>query len=175
MTKGKWGREVDRNLFTTNDADRRKFAAHGCDENSIVGDPMFIDPAKGDFRVKDNSTAIKLGFKNFEMNNFGVQRTELKAIARTPKITVPRFQRDSPASKQPPKKVVPKYWLGAKVQNIKEEEYSAFGIGKGTGGVHLADVPEGSEAAKAGCCNRRRDTRIGQQTGPVSPRGAAFM
>lgn len=91
MTKGKWGRQVDRNLFTTNDADRRKFAAHGCDENSIVGNPMFIDPVKGDFRVKDNSPAIKLGFKNFPMNNFGVQRTELKAITRTPKITIPRF------------------------------------------------------------------------------------
>jgi hypothetical protein len=106
MTKGKWGREVDRNLFTTNDADRRKFTAHGCDENSIVGNPMFIDPAKGDFRVKGNSPAIKLGFKNFQMNNFGVQRTELKAIARTPKITLPGFQQDSSASKQPPKKVV---------------------------------------------------------------------
>ena len=150
MTQGKWGREVDRNLFTTNDADRRKFAAHGCDENSIVGDPMFIDPVKGDFRVKDNSPAIKLGFKNFAMNNFGVQRTELKTIARTPKITLPRFQRDSSASKQPPKKVVPKYWLGAKVQDIKGEEYSAFGLGKGVGGVHLADVPEGSDAASAG-------------------------
>lgn len=106
MTKGKWGREVDRNLFTTNDADRRKFAAHGCDENSIVGDPMFIDPANGDFRVKDNSPAIKLGFKNFPMNNFGVQRTELKAIARTPKITIPRFQQSSKALKQPHKRVV---------------------------------------------------------------------
>ena len=84
------------------------------------------------------------------MNNFGVQRTELKTIARTPKITLPRFQPGSSASKQPPKKVVPKDWLGAKVQDIKGEEYSAFGIGKGAGGVHLADVPEGSEAANAG-------------------------
>jgi len=150
MTKGKWGKEVDRNLFTTNDRDRRKFASHGCDENSIVGNPMFIDPAKGDFRVQENSPAIKLGFKNFSMNNFGVQRTELKAIARTPEITPPRFQPGSPASKQPPKKAVPKFWLGAKVQDIKGEQYSAFGIEKGTGGVHLADVPDGSEAAKAG-------------------------
>ncbi|MDH4238729.1 MAG: peptide-binding protein [Phycisphaerae bacterium] len=106
MTKGKWGKEVDRNLFTTNDADRRKFAAHGCDENSIVGNPMFIDPANGDFRVKENSPAIKLGFKNFPMNNFGVQRTELKALARTPEITIPGFQQESSASKQPPKKAV---------------------------------------------------------------------
>lgn len=106
MTKGKWGKEVDRNLFTTNDADRRKFASHGCDENSIVGNPMFIDPANGDFRVKENSPAIKLGFKNFPMNNFGVQRTELKAIARTPEITIPGFPPDLSASNQPHKKAV---------------------------------------------------------------------
>ncbi len=150
MTKGKWGKEVDRNLFTTNDADRRKFAAHGCDENSIVGNPMFIDPKNGDFRIQENSPAIKLGFKNFPMNNFGVQRAELKAIARTPKITPPKFQSDLPTSKQPHKKVVPKHWLGAKVQDIKGEQYSAFGIDKESGGVHMADVPDGSEAANAG-------------------------
>jgi membrane-associated protease RseP (regulator of RpoE activity) len=111
---------------------------------------MFIDPANGDFRVKENSPAIKLGFKNFPMNNFGVRRAELKAIARTPKITPPSFQQGSPASKQPYKKVVPKFWLGAKAQDIKDEEYSAFGIDKKSGGVHLANVPDGSEAAKAG-------------------------
>ena len=150
MTKGKWGKEVDHNLFTTNDADRRKFAAHGCDENSIIGNPMFIDPTNGDFRVQENSPAIKLGFKNFAMNNFGVQRAELKVIARTPKITPPVFQSGSRTSQQPNKKAVPKFWLGAQVQDIKGEQYSAFGIDKGSGGVHLADVPEGSKAANAG-------------------------
>jgi len=82
----KWGKEVDRNLFTTNDADRAKFAAKGCDANSLVGDPMFVDPAKGDFRVKYGSPAIQLGFRNFPMDRFGVRKPALKAIARTPEI-----------------------------------------------------------------------------------------
>ena len=32
---------------------------------SVVGDPMFIDPENGDYRVKDGSPAFKIGFKNW--------------------------------------------------------------------------------------------------------------
>ena len=63
MPKGKWGKEVDRNFFTTGDGDRTRFAGNGCDANSLVGDPQFIDPAKGDYRVKEGSPALALGFK----------------------------------------------------------------------------------------------------------------
>ena len=45
MPKGKWGKMIDYNLFATSDADRNKFAAHGCDAHSLVGDPLFVDPA----------------------------------------------------------------------------------------------------------------------------------
>ena len=44
------------------------------DAHSIVADAMFVDPAKGDFRVKDGSPALKLGFVNFPMDQFGVQK-----------------------------------------------------------------------------------------------------
>ena len=47
---------------------------------------MFVDPADGDFRVKEGSPALKLGFVNFPMDQFGVQKPELKAIARTPEM-----------------------------------------------------------------------------------------
>ena len=56
----------------------------GMDQHSIEGDAQFIDPANGDFRVKEGSPALALGFKNFSMNQFGVQKPELKKIARTP-------------------------------------------------------------------------------------------
>lgn len=46
MPPKQWGREVDRNLFT-NANDRDKFKANECDANSVVGDPMFVDPAMG--------------------------------------------------------------------------------------------------------------------------------
>ena len=92
MPKGLWGQRIDRNMFTS-EADRAKAAAHGCDANSIVGDPMFVDPAQGDYRVKANSPALKIGFKNFPMNRFGVQKPELKAIARVPRFPVPKIEK----------------------------------------------------------------------------------
>ena len=86
MNVAKWGKEVDFNLFTTTEADRTAFADKGCDANSLVGDPLFVDAAQGDFRVKDGSPALKLGFVNFPMDQFGVRTPRLKAMARTPEI-----------------------------------------------------------------------------------------
>ena len=57
-------------------------------ERPTKTDVMFVNPEKGDFSVKENSYAFKLGFKNFPMYNFGVQKPELKAIAKKPDIPV---------------------------------------------------------------------------------------
>jgi len=56
----------------------------GRDEHSLVADAMFIDPAAGDYRVRDGSPALRLGFVNFAMDQFGVQYPKLKAIAPYP-------------------------------------------------------------------------------------------
>jgi hypothetical protein len=88
---------IDRNLFTTSEADRTAFAAHGCDAHSLVGDPLFVDAASGDYRLQPGSPALKLGFENFPMDQFGVRKTELKKIARAPELPRPPFSRDVPA------------------------------------------------------------------------------
>ena len=44
----------------------------GLDLHSVIADPMFIDPVNSDYRVKSDSPALKLGFKNFDMDNFGL-------------------------------------------------------------------------------------------------------
>ena len=49
-----------------------------------MADAQFVDPAQGDYRVKEGSPALSLGFVNFQMDRFGVQRPALKALARTP-------------------------------------------------------------------------------------------
>jgi hypothetical protein len=74
---------VDKNLFTAEPTASASLGS-GADADSISGDPMFVDPAAGDFRVKDGSPAFKIGFKNFPMDQFGVKKPALKAIARTP-------------------------------------------------------------------------------------------
>lgn len=149
----KWGRKVDRNLFTTSDADRTRFASKGCDANSLAGDALFVDPAKGDFRVKDGSPALSLGFRNFPMDRFGVQIPGLKKLARTPEIPAlmpPRPVGAKPGDVAELTTVVPHFWLGATVRNLSGEEYSAYGVSKESGGVHLQNVPADCLAAGSG-------------------------
>ena len=44
----------------------------GYDTHSVFADPMFIDPANGDYRVRPESPALKLGFENFDMSSAGL-------------------------------------------------------------------------------------------------------
>jgi hypothetical protein len=141
---GKWGQEVDRNLFT-HEADRVKFAKNGCDAHSLAGNPMFVDAANGDFRVREDSPALKLGFKNFPMDRFGVQKPSLKARARTPEI--PKPDRTDVESAE----VANSYsWLGATVRNLAGAEFSAVGVAAEKGGALIEKLPSDSEAARYG-------------------------
>ena len=73
-------------FFVSNPKHKDKYAEQGWDLNSLVADPLFIDPVNGDFRVKDGSPAFDIGFENFPMDQFGVKKASLKAIAKTPVI-----------------------------------------------------------------------------------------
>ncbi len=143
--RNKWGKEVDRNLFTTTEADRIKFAANGCDANSLVGDPLFVDPLKGDYRVKDGSPALKLGFKNFPMDQFGVTSPRLRALARVPAF--PSKEKIAPAPSAAQKL---RDWQGAKLRELEEMEFSALQISESDKGVIVAECPANSAAYKMG-------------------------
>jgi hypothetical protein len=143
-TAEQFSAHVDRNFFTS-ETDRTQFADKGWDLNSLVGDPQFVDPANGDFRLHANSPALEIGFKNFPMDQFGVQRADLKAIARTPEFLAPIV-----ASAQATQTIKTALWFGAKVSPLKGEEFSAFGVSKEVGGIHLLNVPQDSLAATYG-------------------------
>lgn len=143
MPKDKWGGSSDQNLFFS-EASLAKARDKGWDANSLAGDPLFIDPANGDFRVREDSPALKLGFKNFSMDRFGVKKSDLKAIARTP--VIPAMQADAPAGKGPARGK----WLGAQFEELEGEAFSAYGISKEEGGVVLVNLPGKSAAARAG-------------------------
>ncbi len=49
----------------------------GYDLNSVIADPLFVDPKNGNYQIQENSPAIKLGFKNFSMDDFGHQMTRI--------------------------------------------------------------------------------------------------
>ncbi len=118
-----------------------------CDAHSLSGDPMFVDPASGDFRVKDGSPALKTGFKNFPMDQFGVKKPALKAIAKTP--VIPALNAAASPAADPKSQAAVK-WLGATLHSLQGEEFSAFGVSKENGGVQLVKVPENSDATRAG-------------------------
>ncbi len=152
MPKGKWGHLLDHNLFYTDQKRMHKYASHDCDLNSRIGDPLFVNQAAGDFRVREDSPALELGFKNFPMDRFGVQTPRLKAIARTPAI--PELQDrgyESPAATTTAETAG--LWLGAKVKLLSHEEYSAYGVSQEDGGICLIDVPADSPAAQHGFLN----------------------
>jgi parallel beta-helix repeat protein len=43
----------------------------GHDQHSIIADPGFVDPKKADFRLKPDSPAFKLGFKQIDVSKVG--------------------------------------------------------------------------------------------------------
>lgn len=133
MTQGKWGEEVDRNLFATSEADRTKFARYGCDSNSLGGDPVFRDPSRGDYSVREGSPALNVGFKNFPMDQFGVQKPELKAKAKTPKLPVVQ----AGAISAPKSTTIVRSWMGLRIKDMDGEEFSAYGVARDLGGVEI--------------------------------------
>lgn len=153
MCQGKWGKNLDYNLFCGLSAEELGSyqSKHGSDTNSLVGEPMFVDPVNGDYRVRDDSPALKLGFRNFPMDQFGVRKPELRKIARTPKLPEVKAIGAPPVvAAEAPKSDDVRYWQGARIRDIGGQEYSAFGVAKDSGGVHLQAVPLGSAAARDG-------------------------
>jgi len=80
-----WGKNVDFNLFIE-PSGLNMAKEIGTDTHSISGDPLFVDSKIANYRVKANSPAFKIGFKNVGMV-FGVQKPSLKKIAKQPVIT----------------------------------------------------------------------------------------
>lgn len=52
--------------------DFRGWQKLGFDLNSVFADPLFVDPLNHDFRVRPESPALTLGFKNFAMGKWGL-------------------------------------------------------------------------------------------------------
>jgi hypothetical protein len=71
-----WGSEVDYNLQHVPGLAAAKPAdglqkQSGRDTHSIDADVLFLNPAAGDYRVREDSPALRAGFQNFPMNEFG--------------------------------------------------------------------------------------------------------
>jgi hypothetical protein len=48
-----------------------QWQAAGFDPNAQVADPLFVDPANGDYRLRDDSPAYALGFQAIPVSSIG--------------------------------------------------------------------------------------------------------
>ncbi len=87
LPNAKLGKNIDNNLYyniNKPSLDRispeftlRAWNKTGNDINSEFADPLFSDPAMGNYYVSENSPALGLGFENFDMENFGHRMTKI--------------------------------------------------------------------------------------------------
>jgi len=117
-----WGTMIDYNIFT-NDKALDEAQNLGIDKHSIVYPVEFLDPARGDFRIKNNASAIfRMGFQNFDMDCFGVASPRLKRLAKKPELNLPIIKAENSKSK-----VIE--WQGFRIKNLETlGERSATGM-----------------------------------------------
>jgi len=156
MGKTDQGERVDHNLVHRPGLEKprpaRGLQEFGGDVHSLVADARFVNPLAGDYRVRDGSPALALGFENVPMDRFGVQKPALKQIARTPPLPGTLEAATVRSGGWRRKYATPKtaHWLGATVKDLQTAgEISAVGLGD-RDGVLLVRVPADSRAAKAG-------------------------
>jgi S1-C subfamily serine protease len=102
------------------------------------------------------------------MDQFGVQKPELKAIARAPQLPQPKI----PAGAIAARDTMPVTWLGARVRNIADEgEMSAFGL-PDVAAVLVLDVSTDSALGKAGL---RKNDVVLSVNGSKTPDTAALL
>ncbi|HEY2951804.1 MAG TPA: hypothetical protein VGK40_04425 [Verrucomicrobiae bacterium] len=53
-----------------------QWKARGHDTNSVFADPLFVDAARGDFRLQPDSPAARMGFKPVDLSSVGVRPAE---------------------------------------------------------------------------------------------------
>ena len=53
--------------------------ARGMDRDSVVADPLFVDPSRDDYRLRPGSPALRLGFRPLPFERMGPYRSPLRA------------------------------------------------------------------------------------------------
>ena len=131
-----WGSLVDKNLFFQKESLKKAQTSYKTDKNSVYGDPVFADAKNGDFTVTNTELTNKIGWVNFPMDQFGVQKPSLKAIAKTPEIPEIELTADE---------VIPGIeFMGGVIKNIVNDgEKSAAGLPDYKGAKIIKDLKKG--------------------------------
>lgn len=139
-----WGKEVDYNFFP--DSISLNIARkNNTDRNSLFGTPEFVNAAKGDYRIINNTMALATGFKNFDVNNIGVTDPHLKAKAIN--VTIPILIMPSKGNNEKASAI---NWLDAVIKDVNGMgDRSAYGLSSESG-VIILSIKKGSTNMKTG-------------------------
>lgn len=80
LLSGNWDGDQfrwERNLFWNPAGTKglpEKWKEQGLDKESLVADPLFVDPDRGDFTLKPESPALKMGFQPIDVSKVGPRR-----------------------------------------------------------------------------------------------------
>ena len=117
----RWGKEIDRNWFLQKKSLEIARSKYGTDKHGVYGDPKFVDPDQGDYTVTNSKLAKAIGWKNFPMDQFGVQKPSLKAIAKKPQFPAIKLKADEV--------VAGVEYMGGVIKNIENDnEKSVAGL-----------------------------------------------
>ena len=122
-----WGKLMDRNFVHVKGMKGVEPASElarqsGNDRHSLKGMPCSLLPVWGFFRP-GFFPALKLGFRNFPMDRFGVRSRHLKALSRTPDIP------EVAGNRLEKRETVLVKKLGAEVRIAEDEgDLSVFGL-----------------------------------------------
>jgi len=67
---------ADKQITLKGELTFRQWQKRGFDRNSLIADPLFRDPERGDFTLAPNSPALKLGFVPWDLKNVGPRERE---------------------------------------------------------------------------------------------------
>ncbi len=84
------------------DMDLAAWQKLGKDANSIVADPMFVDPAGGDWRLEPRSPVGRIGFEPFDHTKAGVLKDDRAWRALAEAVAYPPFDFAPPPPPMPP-------------------------------------------------------------------------
>ncbi|KAF5276362.1 hypothetical protein FQR65_LT16381 [Abscondita terminalis] len=138
-----WGERIDYNLFPDSAA-LEAAQKEETDRHSIFGNAGFVASETGNYSVKNNSPALQIGFKNFPMDQFGVQIPQLKKIAAEPEF--PQLLNNMTNDKN--KRTIS--FLNAEIKSVDGlGERSVYGLPDENGGI-IVKMETNSLLKKAG-------------------------
>jgi hypothetical protein len=148
-----WGRSIDLNFLQQAGATTIKSAEElqklsGQDAASLEGDALFRDSGRGNFSLREESPARRLGIASLSPREYGVRSKKLRGIAQTPDI--PKWLATPSATLAVTRRRDMMVWMGATVRNLVGiGEMSEKGAPTETG-VIVETAPAGAAATRAG-------------------------